>query len=98
MVRSAVEMNAIREHGTIALVNAPGHLLGISLATGRPSRERIPDSLGPFLWRVLSIPLFAVPAWFFVGRGMDGFHLHQRMSLFDFVLSAILVLLSLPFA
>lgn len=96
MLRSAVEMNAMREQGTIYLLNAPGYLLGafasqlvVHHANG------FPDSLGPFLWRVLSLPLFAIPAWFFAGRGIDGLLLRRRMRLFDLVLSAILVLLSL---
>src|SRR5882672_4764495 len=96
VLRSAVEMNAMQEQGTIALLNAPGHLLG-TLASQLVVHHGngFPESLGPFLWRVLSLPLFAIPAWFFAGRGIDGLLLRRRMRLFDLVLSAILVLLSL---
>lgn len=96
MLRSAVEMNALREQGTISVLNAPGHLLG-ALASQLVVHHAngFPDALGPFLWRVLSMPLFAIPAWFFAGRGMDGLFMRQRMRLFDLALSAILVLLSL---
>jgi hypothetical protein len=96
MLRSAVEMNAMREQGGISLLNAPGHLLG-ALASQLVVHHAngFPDSLGPFLWRVLSRPLFAIPAWFFAGRGIDGLLLRLRMRLFDLVLSVILVPLSL---
>jgi hypothetical protein len=95
LLRSAVQMNAMQEQSTIVLLNAPGHLLGAfasQLIVHHPNG--FPDSLDPFLWRVLSLPLFAIPAWFFAGRGIDGLLLHRRMRLFDLVLSAILVLLS----
>lgn len=96
MLRSAVEMNAMREKGTISLLNAPGQLLGaFASQLAVHHANRFPDSLGPFLWKVLSLPLFAIPAWFFAGRGIDGLFLRRRMRLFDLVLSAILVLLSL---
>ena len=96
MLRSAVEMNAMQEQGTISLLNAPGHLPGAlasQLVVGHANG--FPDSFGPFLWRVLTIPLFAIPAWFFAGRGIDGLLLRRRMGLFDLVLSSTLVLLSL---
>lgn len=96
LLRTAVETNAIREQGTISVLNAPGHLIG-ALASQLVVRHAngFPDALGPFLWRALSMPLFAIPAWFFAGRGMDGLLMRQRMRLFDLVLSATLFLLSL---
>jgi hypothetical protein len=39
MLRSAVEMNAMRQQGTVALLNAPGHLLGV-LPRNWPSTMR----------------------------------------------------------
>lgn len=95
LLRSAVEMNAMREQGTICLLNAPGHLLG-ALASQLVVHHAngFPGSLGPFLWRSLSLPLFAIPAWFFVGRGIDGLFLRRRMRLSDLVLSVFLVLIS----
>ena len=96
LLRSAVEMNAMREQGTISLLNAPGQLLGAVASQLVVHHARgFPDSLGPFLWRALSMPLFAIPAWFFAGRGIDGLLLRQRMRLFDLILSVALVLLSL---
>ena len=96
MLRSAFETNAIREQGTIVLLNAPGYVLGALASQLVVHHARgFPDSLGLFLWRVLSAPLFAIPAWFFVGRGIDGLLMRQRMIWFDLVMSAILVLLSL---
>ena len=96
MLRSAVEMNAMREQGTISLLNAPGYVLGALASQLVVHHARgFPDYLGPFLWRALSVPLFAIPAWFFVGRGIDGLLMRQRMHLFDLVISTILVLLSL---
>lgn len=96
MLRSAIEMNALRERGTIAILNAPGHLLA-TLASQLVVHHAngFPDSLGPFLWPALSLPLFAIPAWFFAGRGIDGLLLRRRMRFFDLILSVVLVLLSL---
>lgn len=96
LLRSAVEMNALREQNTISVLNAPGQLLG-ALASQIVVHHAngFPDAFGPFLWRALSMPLFAIPAWFFAGRGIDGLLMRQRMRFLDLVLSAILVLLSL---
>jgi hypothetical protein len=96
MLRSAVEMTAMREQGAICVLNAPGQILG-ALASQLVAHHAnaFPDSLGPFLWRILSLPLFAIPAWFFAGRGIDGLLLRRRMRLLDLTLSVILVLLSL---
>lgn len=96
ILRSALEMSAIREQGTICVLNAPGQPLG-ALASQLVVHHAngYPDSFGPILWRTLSLPLFAIPAWFFVGRGIDGLLLRRRMRLFDLTLSTILVLLSL---
>lgn len=96
MVRSAIEMNALREQETIALLNAPGQLLAALASQLVVHHARgYPDSLGPFLWRALILPLFAIPAWSFAGRGIDGLLLRRRMRLIDLILSALLVLLSL---
>jgi hypothetical protein len=96
LLHSAVETSALREQGTIVLLNAPGHLIG-ALASQLIVHHAngFPDSLGPFLWKAVSFPLFAIPAWFFVGRGIDGLLLRRRMRLLDLVLSAILSLLSI---
>jgi hypothetical protein len=96
MVRSAIEMNALREQDTIALLNAPGQLLAALASQLVVHHARgYPDSLGPFLWRALILPVFAIPAWFFAGRGIDGLLLRRRMRLFDLILSVVLVLISL---
>ena len=96
MLRSAVEMNAMREQGTISLLNAPGYVLGaLAWQLVIHHARGFPDSLGPFIWRALSVPLYAIPAWFFVGRGIDGLLMRRLMRLFDLVMSTILVLLSL---
>ena len=96
MLRTAVEFGAMREEITICVLDAPGHYLG---AFGSQllvhHGNGFPDFFGPFLWRVVSLPLFTIPAWFFAGRGIDGLLLRRRMRLFDLVLSATLVLLSL---
>ena len=96
MVRSAIEMTALREQDTIALLNAPGQLLAALASQLVVHHARgYPDSLGPCLWRALILPLFAIPAWFFAGRGIDGLLLRRRMRLFDLILSVVLVLISL---
>jgi hypothetical protein len=68
----AVESVAMRESRTITAVNAPG-LLGeivISLPISWPNSWH-PTGLPLFAWRSLVLPFFCLPAWWFVGRGLD---------------------------
>ena len=95
MLRLAFESNAIGHQGTIFVLNAPGRLLS-ALASELASRAKgFPDFFDSFLWGVLSAPLFAVPAWFFVGRGIDGLLLRRSMRWPDLIFSGLLVLLSI---
>jgi hypothetical protein len=96
MPRSALEMAALREQDTICLLNAPGHLVGAFFSNVFTHRANwFPDLLGPFIWRVFSYPLFAIPAWFFAGRGIDGLLLRRHMRIADLIAGIILAVLSL---
>ena len=95
LVRTAVEMTALNKRWAIGTLNAPGRFLAGLLS--KPFAQRVgafPDSIDPFIWQVFSFSLFSIPAWFFVGRGLDGILLRRKMRQLDLVLSAALVLLS----
>ena len=95
LTRRAVEMSALNEQGTICILNAPGRTMAaLAFQTLTHGPNWFPDSIGPFIWRAFIFPLFAIPAWYFVGRGIDGILLRARMRLADLILSVVLVLIS----
>jgi hypothetical protein len=88
----AISSTAMREQGPITLLNAPGHALHllVSLAVGRRPNW-YPYALGPSVWRVLSFPVYALPAWFFLGRGLDAWFANEPLRRVDLVISLTLV-------
>ena len=65
----------------IAAINIPGTAVEalISLPLSWPYLWK-PNELSLYAWRTLSLPFFCLPAWWLVGRGLDGLvrriHLH----------------------
>jgi len=68
----ALESTAMRESKTITAINMPGTFgeILVSLPTSWPESWR-PAALPLFSWRAFSFPFFALPAWWFAGRGLD---------------------------
>lgn len=91
LFRTSIWMCAFRQQGTITMLNAPGHLfyLLIGLLVGHSSHWS-PASLSPAIWRVISFPLCALPAWFFLGRSLDGCFLSTRLRRADLVIGLTL--------
>lgn len=92
----SVEMSAYRQQRAVILLNAPGQLL-YSLAlisTGRDGHWCSP-SIDPALWRAISLPVCAFPAWFFLGRAIDSWFGGARLGRADLVISATLLILFL---
>ncbi len=75
----------------ITLLNAPGFLV-YSLGAGITghSAHWSPSSVDPFIWRVIVIPLCAIPAWWFIGRGIDGLFRRRRLRMADRIVSVML--------
>lgn len=92
----SIRMLALRHQGAITLLNAPGHALYllISVAFGHSSHW-YPASIGPALWRFYSFPFCALPAWFFLGRGLDAWLATTRLRRADLVLGLTLFTLFL---
>ncbi len=82
---------AFQAEKPIVILNAPGHFLGL-LISYPLSRGPFwsPNSLGPMVWHCLSYPILALPAWSFVGFGIDAFLGRKRMRAGIAVLSAVL--------
>jgi hypothetical protein len=49
-----------------------------------------PAWLGLWPGRSLTYPIYALPAWFYVGRGLDGLLAHERVGTANMVLSVVL--------
>jgi len=99
LFRISIEMSAIRQQGTITLLNAPGHLLFllICVLVGHSSHWS-PAFLSPAVWRVLSFPLCALPAWFFLGRALDACFASTGLRRVDFAIALTLLFLFLILA
>lgn len=89
----ARDLAATQQEPAITLLNAPGYLVYVlvGMATGHEARWA-PVSIFPPLWRVLIIPFCALPAWWLVGRGMDGFFRRRRLRRGDMIASFLLLL------
>lgn len=75
-------------------LNAPAHfveLLISYLVARRPFWW--PGFLGPAGWHCLTYPLFAIPAWWYVGSGADGMLRSRQVSTRSAAVSALLALL-----
>ena len=78
----------------ITILNAPAHFVNLPisyLASRGPFWS--PDSLGPAGWLCLTYPFFALPAWSYVGFGIDAIIGRKRICTMNLVLSVILVAL-----
>jgi hypothetical protein len=88
----AFKGTALWAEGPIRAIHAPGqavHLLVSLIVSGGGNWQ--PASLLTSTWVVLVFPLYALPAWWFVGRGFDGLLNRKRLRVVDLVVSAILV-------
>jgi hypothetical protein len=68
----------------------------ISLPTSWPQIWR-PTDLTPDGWRVVAYPFYRLPAWWLVGRGLDGLLRRKRLHLSMVVIGSILALACLAF-
>lgn len=92
----SMEMSAVRQQGAITLLNAPGQVLYllIAISVGH-STHWYPASIGPALWRAFIFPFCAFPAWFFLGRALDGWFAGAPLRRADLVVGVILFTLFL---
>lgn len=92
----ALQKAAWGAHGILTILNAPasiGEVVVALLVSHTTSWE--PNSMAPSLWRSLTYPFYALPAWWYVGRGIDGMLGRLRLSAADMLVAASLSLFSL---
>jgi hypothetical protein len=96
----ALERVSYRYEHTIQAANVPGIVIEtlISLPLSWPALWH-PNGLTVAAWRTLSYPFFCLPAWWFLGRGLEGLvgrrPLHLAMFVSSLVLSLVCVVLLL---
>ena len=93
---SALEHVSWRHDHTIAALNIPGTPIEtlISLPTSWPHLWH-PEGLTFPAWRTLTLPFFCLPAWWFVGRGLDALVRRRSLHWIAYLAGAILCLLCL---
>jgi hypothetical protein len=81
----------------IVAINMPGMLGNLPLSIFSWPREWRPTGITMEAWRCIVVPLFCLPAWWFVGRGLDALFghrcLHWATALSGMVLSILCVVL-----
>ena len=71
--RFALTAAAMRLEEPFAILHTPAHFVDLVIAyvvAQKPFWS--PNTVAPAVWQCITYPLFAVPAWFFVGQGIDG--------------------------
>ena len=92
----ALSISALREEPAITAMNAPAQWVQILVCLAMESSFRWhPAGMSAGMWRVVSFPFFALPAWFFLGRGLDAFLRRVRLGPADAVASIVLSLMFL---
>jgi hypothetical protein len=82
---------AWRAEGFITAVNAPAKFTEILVSLVVAQKPNwYPESLDSSLWHTLIYPVYALPAWFYVGSGIDAGMGRRRVSRWSMILSVIL--------
>lgn len=69
-----------RQFHTIANLNLPGALIGAPLSVPAASYFRThPSWFSVQTWHTVTVPFFCLPAWWFVGVGMEGTLTRKRL-------------------
>jgi hypothetical protein len=76
----------------IKILNAPAHFANVVIAQA-VSQEPFwsPPSIGPTTWDCITLPIFALPAWWYVGLGVDALLGRKRIRASNGVLSLALL-------
>ena len=97
--RFALTVTAMRLEQPFAILHAPAHFVDLVIAyvvAQKPFWS--PSAMGPAVWQCVTHPLFATPAWFFVGRGIDRLRKGVRTPRTIAIVGTVLVLLFAVFA
>ena len=87
----AFETVAMHESHLIAAINLPGVFveLPLSAVLSWPNNWR-PTGWPLFYWRAVSLPFFCLPAWWFLGRAVDGLLGYRRLRWWTLLFGTIL--------
>ena len=79
---------------SIRIVHAPAHIINLGIVYSVARRPFwFPRFIAPSAWTCLTFPVLALPAWSFVGLGIDGLLGHSVVRTATLVVSVILVLI-----
>ena len=89
--RIALEGPALRASHLISALNMPAFFVDvlISLPTSWPDTWK-PDGMVLDVWRTFAFPFFALPAWWFAGRGIDSLLFGRKPGKTVTIISAVL--------
>jgi hypothetical protein len=89
--RFVLEGAALRASHLISALNMPAFFVDvlISLPTSWPDSWK-PHGMILDVWRGFAFPFFALPAWWFAGRGIDSLLLRQKPDKTVTIISAVL--------
>jgi len=92
--RVAVIAAAMRLEKPFAILHAPSHFVDLGIAYLVVQKPFwFPSGIGPAVWQCITYPLFAIPAWFFVGRGINVLRTGVRTPISLVITGAVLALL-----
>jgi hypothetical protein len=84
---------------TIVNLNLPGVLIGLPISVPVLQHLRAhPAMLTTRSWAVVTLPFFCLPAWWFVGRGLDAVLVRARPQLAFRIIGSILCCACIAFA
>jgi hypothetical protein len=73
----------------IRAINAPAMLVDLFVSFIFSGNGH-PESILTSTWVILAFPIYALPAWWFVGRGFDGLLNRKRIRVVEMVIGAVL--------
>jgi hypothetical protein len=90
LVASVFTFGTIKQAHFVAGLNLPGTFIEvlISLVTTWPESFH-PASISGDSWRAVTFPIFCLPAWWFVGKGLDAFR-GRRLHWFSLTVGTLL--------
>jgi len=93
-LRVAFMAAALKLEEPFAILHAPAHFVDLTIAYVVSQKPFwFPNGVGPAIWRCITYPLFAAPAWLVVGRGIDRLWRGGRTPRSQTILGVVLVLL-----
>ncbi len=88
----ALEGGAIRAEPMITILDAPALFVDLVISILVSYFPHWTSGVLPEVWRSLFYPLFAVPAWIYLGRGIDSIVLRRRIRKGNAIFSLVLTI------